>query len=35
MAYLAPTLLWIVEQFDGLKHYFLNDVPGKHFPILH
>ena len=26
---LDPTLLWIVDQFDGLEHYFLVNTPGK------
>ena len=32
---LAPALLRIVEQFDGLKQYFLVDVPAKQPSILH
>ena len=32
---LAPTLFWIDELFDGLKHYFIVNVPGKQLPILH
>ena len=32
---LAPALLRIVEQFDGLKQYFLIGVPAKQPSILH
>ena len=32
---LDPTLLWIVDQFDGLEHYFLVNTPGKLPLILH
>ena len=32
---LSPALLWVVEQFDGLKQYFLLDVSAKQPSILH
>ena len=32
---LAPALYRIVEQFDGLKEYFLVDVPAKQNSILY